>query len=207
MNPSEHLVELISNKNELPKGVIVEIKSVIDKFAINTPTRLSHFLAQCSHESGEFKVVRENLNYSSERLLIVFPKYFKTKEQSDAYARKPEKIANKVYGSRMGNGDEASGDGWKFSGKGYIQLTGKDNYSAFDKVVEDDILANPNLVSTKYPLLSAGWFWNKNNLNTIADLGATDDVVIKISKKVNGGTIGVEDRITQFNKFYKSLTS
>jgi putative chitinase len=198
-------MKLDTLESVLPKGVIVQLQSVIDKFAINTPTRLSHFLAQCSHESGEFKVVRENLNYSSTRLLVVFPKYFKTKEQSDAYARKPEKIANKVYGSRMGNGDEESGDGWKFSGKGYIQLTGKDNYSAFDKVVEDDILANPNLVATKYPLLSAGWFWNKNNLNTTADLGATDDVVIKISKKVNGGTIGVEDRITQFNKFYKSL--
>ena len=189
----------------VPKNVIGQLQSVIDKFYINTPARLSHFLAQCSHESGEFTILRENLNYSSERLLVVFPKYFKTKEDSDAYARKPEKIANKVYGSRMGNGDENSGDGWKYSGKGYIQLTGKDNYTSFDKVVEEDILSTPNLVATKYPLMSAAWFWNKNNLNNIADLGVTDDIVIKITKKINGGTIGIEDRIKQFTKFYKTL--
>lgn len=189
----------------VPKNVLGQLQSVIDKFSINTPTRLAHFLSQCSHESGGFSIVRENLNYSSDRLLVVFPKYFKTKEQSDAFARKPEKIANKVYGSRMGNGDEATGDGWKYSGKGYIQLTGKDNYSAFDKVVDEDILATPNLVATKYPLMSAAWFWNKNNLNNIADLGATDDVVKKVTKKINGGSIGVEDRIKQFTKFYKTL--
>lgn len=189
----------------VPKGVISQLQSVVDKFSINTPTRLAHFLSQCSHESGGFTIVRESLNYSSDRLLVVFPKYFKTKEEADKYARKPEKIGNKVYGSRMGNGDEASGDGYKYSGKGYIQLTGKDNYASFDKVVEEDIITNPNLVATRYPLMSAAWFWDKNKLNTIADLGATDDVVIKISKIINGGTIGIEDRIKQFTKFFKTL--
>lgn len=190
----------------LPKGVVSQLQSVIDNFAINTPLRLAHFLSQCSHESGNFSIVRENLNYSSDRLLVVFPKYFKTKEQSDAYSRKPEKIANKVYSLRMGNGDEASGDGWKYSGKGYIQLTGRDNYSAFDKVVEEDILSNPNLVATKYPLLSAAWFWNKNSLNKIADLGDGIDIVTKVTKKINGGTIGLEDRIKHFNKFNTLLS-
>lgn len=194
-------------KGHVPDSVIEQIPAVAAKFGIDNPLRLAHFLAQCGHESGGFKIVRENLNYSADGLQKIFKKYFPTPEAAAAYARQPEKIANKVYGNRMGNGDEASGDGYKFSGKGFIQLTGKDNYTAFDKTVDDDILANPNLVATKYPLLSAAWFWNKNGLNAIADGGATDEVVTKITKRVNGGTIGLADRLKHFKEFHNILSA
>lgn len=197
-------MKLDSLKGHIPESVLVQIPSVMEKFAINTPSRLSHFLAQTGHESGGFKITKENLNYSAERLQVIFKKYFTT-ESAKEYARKPEKIANIVYANRMGNGNQASGDGFKFCGRGYIQLTGKDNYTAFDKSVEDDILSMPNLVATKYPLLSAAWFWNKNGLNTIADTGLGEDVITKITKKVNGGIIGLADRVAHFNEYYNLL--
>ena len=191
-------------KGHIPDGVIAQIPAVQEKFEINTPLRLAHFLAQCGHESGGFKVVSENLNYSAAGLQSIFKKYF-TPESAKEYQRKPEKIANIVYANRMGNGPQASGEGYKFRGRGYIQLTGKDNYTAFDKTVEDDILATPELVATKYPLLSAAWFFHKNGLNKIADEGATDVVVIKVTKRVNGGTIGLSDRIKHFNEYNNLL--
>ena len=191
-------------KGHVPDTVIAQIPGVLDKFEINTPLRLAHFLAQCGHESGGFKVVSENLNYGAAGLQSIFKKYF-TAVSAKEYERKPEKIANIVYANRMGNGPQASGEGFKFRGRGYIQLTGKDNYSAFDKVVEDDILANPELVATKYPLLSAAWFFHKNGLHKIADEGATDAVVTKVTKRVNGGTIGLPDRIKHFNEYNNLL--
>jgi putative chitinase len=194
-------------KGHIPDGVLSQIPSVMDKFSINTPLRLAHFLAQTAHESGKFTIVRESLNYSAERLMVVFKKYFKTLEIATQYARKPEKIGNLVYGNRMGNGDEVSGDGYKYSGKGYIQLTGKDNYSKFDKVVDDNILSNPNLVATKYPLLSAAWYWDNRHLNSFADKGATDKEVIDISHIVNGGDIGIEERKKYFHEFYTLLNA
>jgi putative chitinase len=192
-------------KGHVPDGVLTQIPAVMEKFQINTPLRLCHFLAQCSHESANFKAVTENLNYGPVSLLKVFKKYFPTSEKADAYARKPEKIANLVYGGRMGNGPEASGDGWKYRGRGYIQLTGKVNYQAFDKVVEENIVETPDLVATKYPLLSAAWYWNSRSLNVDADKGATDAVVTAVTKKVNGGSIGLEDRIKHFKEFYALL--
>jgi len=192
-------------KGHIPDNVIDQIPAVQEKFEINTPLRLAHFLAQCGHESGGFKLTQENLNYSAAGLMGVFKKYFPTQALADAYARQPEKIANKVYGGRMGNGLEATGEGFKFRGRGYIQLTGKENYTAFDKSVEEDILATPDLVATKYPLLSAGWFFYKNGLHKIADEGATDEVVTKITKRVNGGTIGLPDRIKHFNEYNNLL--
>lgn len=198
-------MDLLKLKGTVPDRVLEQIPAAQNKFLIDTPLRLAHFLAQCAHESCGFTATRENLNYSAEALGKTFKKYFPTGESAAAYARKPEKIANKVYGSRMGNGDEASGDGYKFCGKGYIQLTGKDNYAAFDKSVEDDIMADPGLVASKYPLLSAGWFWNKNNLNTLADKGATDLNVTTVTKRVNGGTNGLDDRIKHFKKYYQCL--
>ena len=189
-------------KGHVPDAVIAQIPEVMDKFQINTPLRLCHFLAQCGHESGNFKAVNENLNYGAKGLRGIFPKYFPTDALAAEYERKPEKIANKIYGGRMGNGPEASGEGYKFRGRGYIQLTGKDNYSAFDKVVAEDITTNPDLVATKYPLLSAAWFWNSRKLNEIADKGATDAEVTAITKRVNGGTIGLDDRIKHFKEFY-----
>jgi len=192
-------------KGHIPDSVIAQIPAVQAKFEINTPLRLAHFLAQTGHESGGFKAVTENLNYSVKGLMTTFKKYFPTEVLANAYARQPQKIANRVYSGRMGNGLEASGEGFKFRGRGYIQLTGKQNYTAFDKTVEDDILTTPDLVATKYPLLSAAWFFYNNGLNKIADEGATDAVVTKVTKRVNGGTIGLPDRIKHFNEYNNLL--
>ena len=192
-------------KGHIPDTVIAQLPDTITKFELNTPLRLAHFLAQAGHESGGFKLVNENLNYGAKGLTSIFKKYFPTNDMALLYERKPEKIANIVYASRMGNGDKASGEGYKFRGRGYIQLTGKDNYKAFDAVVTENILENPDLVATKYPLLSAGWFFHKNNLHKIADKGATDVVVTEVTKRVNGGTIGLADRIKHFNEYYACL--
>lgn len=192
-------------KGHVPDTVIAQIPGVMESFGVNTPLRLAHFLAQCGHESGGFRLTQENLNYSAKGLMGIFKKYFPTQALADAYARKPEKIANKVYGGRMGNGLEATGEGYKFRGRGYIQLTGKQNYTAFDLVVEDDILANPDLVSSKHALSSAAWFWKKNGLNLIADTGSSSEVVTKITKRVNGGTIGLPDRIKHFKEYHALL--
>jgi putative chitinase len=192
-------------KGHVPDAVIAQLPDTIAKFELNTPLRLAHFLAQAGHESGGFKAVNENLNYGAKGLLGIFKKYFPTPEKAALYERKPEKIANLVYGGRMGNGPEASGEGYKFRGRGYIQLTGKDNYKAFDAVVPENLLESPDLVATKYPLLSAAWFFHKNGLHKIADQGATDAVVTSVTKRVNGGTIGLADRIKHFKEYYHLL--
>jgi putative chitinase len=190
---------------KIPLPVLAEIDTLVEKFNVTSALRLSHFLAQCAHESGNFKLVSENLNYSADGLLKIFPKYFKDKATADAYARKPEKIANRVYASRMGNGDEASGDGYKFRGRGFIQLTGKSNYQAFSDFIKDDCVANPDLVATKYPLTSAAFFFDKNKLWDICDKGATPEVVTLVTKRVNGGTHGLDDRLSKFNTFNSIL--
>lgn len=192
-------------KGHIPDAVLAQLPDTIAKFELNTPLRLAHFLAQAGHESGGFKAVNENLNYGAKGLLGIFKKYFPTPEKAALYERKPEKIANLVYGGRMGNGPEASGEGFKFRGRGYIQLTGKDNYKAFDAVVPENLLETPDLVATKYPLLSAAWFFHKNGLHKIADQGATDAVVTSVTKRVNGGTIGLADRIKHFKEYYSLL--
>ena len=192
-------------RGHIPDAVIQMIPDTAAKFQINTPLRLAHFLAQCGHESGGFRLTKENLNYSAKGLNGIFKKYFPTLESALPYERKPEKIANKVYGGRMGNGPESSGDGAKFCGRGYIQLTGKDNYTAFGKSIGEDVCANPQVVAEKYALLSAAWFFNKNKLHTMADGGATDAVVTSITKRVNGGTIGLPDRIKHFKEYYHLL--
>lgn len=196
--------KLAALKGHVPDAVIAQIPDTAAKFNITNTLRLSHFLAQCGHESGGFKAVSENLNYSADGLKKIFPKYFPG-ALNESYARQPEKIANRVYSSRMGNGDEASGEGYKFRGRGYIQLTGKSNYSAFDKMVDDDIIANPDLVATKYPLMSAAFFFNSNGLWTICDKGADDATVTAVTKRVNGGTIGLADRIKHFKEYYNLL--
>jgi len=192
-------------KGHIPDGVIAMIPDTAAKFQINTPLRLAHFLAQCGHESGGFRVTQENLNYSAKGLAGIFKKYFPTEAAAASYARNPQKIANKVYANRMANGSEASGDGYKFRGRGYIQLTGRDNYTQFGKAIGEDIASNPDVVSSKYALLSAAWFWSKNGLNKLADGGATDTVVTSITKRVNGGTIGLPDRIKHFKEYYHLL--
>lgn len=191
-------------KGHIPDAVLAQIPETAARFNITSNLRLAHFLAQCSHESGGFKAVSENLNYSADGLKRIFPKYFPG-ETAAAYARNPEKIANRVYSSRMGNGDEASGEGYKFRGRGYIQLTGKSNYSKFDGFVDDDILSNPDLVATKYPLASAAFFFNSNSLWSICDLGSDEATVSKVTKRVNGGTIGLADRIKHFKEYWSYL--
>jgi len=192
-------------KGHIPDEVLKQLPDTIAKFELNTSLRLAHFLAQAGHESGGFKLVRENINYGAKGLLGVFKKYFPTQAKANLYERNPEKIANLVYGNRMGNGVEASGDGFKFRGRGYIQLTGKDNYKSFDSVVPENIVDNPDLVATKYPLLSAAWFFHKNSIHRIADEGASDATVTRVTKRVNGGTIGLLDRLKHFKKYYNLL--
>jgi len=199
-------LKLDALKGHIPDGVIQMIPDTAAKFQINTPLRLAHFLAQCGHESGGFRATQENLNYSAKGLMGIFKKYFPTEAIANAYQRNPQKIANKVYASRMGNGDEGSGEGYKFRGRGYIQLTGKDNYTAFGKSIGEDIPSNPDVVASKYALLSAAWFFNKNGLHKMADGGATDAVVTSITKRVNGGTIGLADRIKHFKEYYHLLS-
>jgi putative chitinase len=191
-------------KGKVPDAVLAQLPTVMTKFELNTPLRLSHFLAQCAHESGHFKVLQENLNYSAQGLQGVFGKYFPGNLE-ESYARQPQKIASRVYASRMGNGDEASGDGYKYRGRGAIQLTGKDNYKAFSAAINEDCVANPDLVSSKYSLVSAAWFFHKNGLHKIADGGATDAVVTSVTKRVNGGVNGLSERIKEFKSFYSLL--
>jgi putative chitinase len=192
-------------KGHIPDAVIAQIPDTAAKFQINTPLRLAHFLAQCGHESGGFRATQENLNYSAKGLNGIFKKYFPTEAAAKAYERQPAKIASKVYGGRMGNGPESTQEGYKFRGRGYIQLTGKENYTAFGKAINEDILSNPDKVASSYALLSAAWFFNKNGLHKMADGGATDAVVTSITKRVNGGTIGLPDRIKHFKEYYSLL--
>jgi putative chitinase len=193
-------------KGHVPDAVLPMIQAAVSKFELNTPVRLAHFLAQCGHESGGFRATRENLNYSAEGLTKIFPKYFPTVQVATPFAKQPEKIANKVYANRMGNGDEASGEGFKFRGRGFIQLTGKDNYKALGAAIQQDLIANPDLVASQFPMLSAAWFFHKNGLHRIADEGTTDIVVTKITKRVNGGTIGLADRIKHFREYHSVLS-
>ena len=193
-------------KGHIPDAVISQIPETAAKFGIDTPLRLSHFLAQCGHESGGFRLTQENLNYSAKGLAGTFKKYFINESAAGPYAKNPQKIANKVYGGRMGNGPESTGEGYKFRGRGYIQLTGKDNYTAFGKAINEDMTANPDKVATHYALLSAAWFFSKNGLHKMADGGATDAVVTQITKRVNGGITGLPDRIKHFKEYYNLLS-
>ena len=186
-------------RNQNAEDWVDAINDILPDFEINTPKRVAAFLAQCGHESGGFSVLKENLNYSAEGLNKIFKKYFPTLESAQPYARNPEKIANKVYSNRMGNGDEASGDGWKYRGRGPIQLTGKDNYRAFANDYFEDpetLLNDPDLLIDHIPtsLLAAVWFWQKNKLNVQADAGD----IKTMTRKINGGFIGLEDRIKHY---------
>jgi putative chitinase len=190
---------------KLPAGVIAQIPPTAAEFGITTNLRLAHFLAQCALESTGFTATVENLNYRAARLMQVFPKYFRGVDPA-AYANNPAKIANRVYANRMGNGDEASGDGFKFRGRGYIQLTGKNNYTSFSTFVGEDCVANPDLVATKYPLASAAFYFNSSNIWAICDRGADDDAVTRVTKAVNGGTAGLPERLQNFKTFMRALS-
>lgn len=171
-------------------------KTLLNNYKVNTPLRLSHFFAQLEHESN-LKPIEENLNYSASGLRKIFGKYF-TDLESIKYQRKPELIANKVYANRMGNGNEASGDGWKYRGRGFIQITGKNNYILLSKDTKIDFVNNPDLLLNEAnSMTSALWFWNKNKLNNLAD----KDDVKGITKIINGGYNGLKHRIKLLNKY------
>jgi putative chitinase len=197
-------LKLENLKGHIPDAVIAQIPDAAKKFNISNPLRLAHFLAQCGHESAGFKAIQENLNYSADGLKKIFPKYFPG-NLAEGYARNPEKIASKVYGGRMGNGDETTKEGFKFRGRGYIQLTGKDNYTKFAKFIGEDTVGNPDLVATKYPLASAAFFFDSNKLWDICDKGSDDATVTAVTKRVNGGTIGLADRIKHFKEYFGLL--
>jgi len=202
--PSGGSLNIEKLKGHIPDAVIAQIPDTAKKFNITNNLRLAHFLAQCGHESGGFKAVSENLNYSADGLKKIFGKYFPG-NLNESYAKQPEKIASRVYGGRMGNGDEASKEGYKFRGRGFIQLTGKANYTNFTKFIGEDCISNPDLVSTKYPLASAAFFFDSNKLWSICDKGADDATVTAVTKRVNGGTIGLPDRIKHFKEYYNLL--
>jgi len=177
---------------------------VKDNKNISNNFRLAHFLSQVAHESGNFKVLHENLNYSASGLLKVFPRYFNATTAAQ-FARKPQLIANRVYANRIGNGNEASGDGWNYRGRGYLQVTGRANYKAFSEYIGEDCEKNPDLLATKYPLDSALWFFDRNKLWTLCDKG--EENVPIVSRRVNGGTNGLQDRLNKFRSFMKYLNS
>jgi putative chitinase len=171
------------------------LQETFEKYQINTPKRQACFIGQCMHESGGFKFLKENLNYSAKALMNTWPSRFPDMDTAEKYERQPEKIANKVYSGRMGNTED--GDGAKYIGRGLIQLTGKDNYKAFGEAIGEDLVANPQLVEEpRYAALSAGWFWNKRGLNALADAMDIDT----LTRRINGGNIGIQDRIAKINK-------
>jgi len=202
--PSGGPLNIEKLKGHIPDVVLAQIPDTAKKFNITNNLRLAHFLSQCGHESGGFKAVSENLNYSADGLKKIFGKYFPG-NLNESYAKQPEKIASRVYGNRMGNGDEASKEGYKFRGRGYIQLTGKANYTKFTQFIGEDCVSNPDLVATKYPLASAAFFFDSNKLWAICDKGADDATVTSVTKRVNGGTLGLSDRIKHFKEYYNLL--
>jgi putative chitinase len=199
----EQLQSIIGNNPNLD-GWYEALSNVLPEYEINTPQRVAAFIAQCTHESGGFKRLKENLNYKWESLRKVFPKYFPTDELAQEYAHKQEQIANRVYGGRMGNGDESSGDGFRYCGRGLIQLTGKNNYTKFAESIGMSVEEVPALLETfEGAVKSACWFWNTNNLNQFADTGD----ILTMTKRINGGTIGLEDRIKHYNHALEIFSS
>jgi putative chitinase len=191
----EQLGEMIG-KNPYLDNWHAAICEILPVYEINTPERVAAFIAQCAHESGNFRFLKENLNYKAESLNKTFKKYFPTLEEAQPYAKNPQKIANKVYANRMGNGDEASGDGFRYLGRGLIQLTGKNNYTLFAASIDTPLEEIPEYLQTfEGAVQSACWFWEQNNLNQWAD----KKDILTLTKRINGGTIGLEDRIKHFN--------
>jgi len=196
----------ILDKSKEPDAWFEAFNAVLPKYEINTTERVAAFLAQCGHESAGFTVLQENLNYSASGLASVFKKYFTTDEAA-AYARQPERIANRVYGGRMGNSAEASGEGYKFRGRGIIQLTGKENYTNASKAIfnDDTLIKDPDMINKdkKIAVEVACWFWKKTGLNALADAGD----IKGMTKRINGGYIGLDDRIAHYNSALAILKS
>ena len=199
----EQLSSVIGNNSNLD-GWYEALSTVLPEYEIDSPQRVAAFIAQCTHESGGFKRLKENLNYKWESLRKVFPKYFPDDELAQEYAHKQEQIANRVYGGRMGNGDESSGDGFRYCGRGLIQLTGKNNYTKFAESIGMAVEEVPTLLETfEGAVKSACWFWKTNNLNQYADAGD----ILTMTKRINGGTIGLEDRIKHYNHALEVFSS
>jgi putative chitinase len=204
--PAPQGFKLDALKGHVPQAIIDQIPDTAARFGITTPLRLAHFLSQASHESGGFRAFSENLNYNAKGLCAIFRKYFPSVTIAMQYERKPEKIANRVYSSRMGNGNEASGEGWKYRGRGALQTTGKSNYQDFANFMQmPEIMSNPDLVATRYALASAAFFFKKNSLWGICDQGSSDEVVKRLTKRINGGQIGILERLKEFKHFYHLL--
>jgi putative chitinase len=200
----EHPSFIEKLKGFIPDNVYAQLGNVQMNFGMNTSLRACHFLSQCAHESSNFKNVSENLKYSSSGLKRTFSKYFPG-NLSESYAFKDTEIGSRVYANRMGNGDESSREGFKFRGRGYIQLTGKNNYTNFSKFIGEDVVSNPDLVSTKYPLVSAAYFFTRSGIWAICDEGSSTDVITEVTLRINGGKIGLSDRIDKFSKYAKIL--
>jgi putative chitinase len=200
----EHLIAVIGN-NPYIDYWFDAIYSILPEYGINTPRRVAAWLAQCAHESNNFRSLRENLNYRAVTLRRVFPKYFPTDQIAQEYASRPDRqsaIANRVYANRMGNGDEASGDGWRYLGRGLIQLTGKNNYTLFAASIETPLEEIPEYLQTfEGAVQSACWFWEQNNINQFADTGD----ILNMTRRINGGTIGLDDRIKHYNHALKAM--
>jgi putative chitinase len=207
LNSIPTTINLSALKGHVPDSVYQELPTIFTRFGIDGPKRLSHLMGQAAHESANFTAIRENLNYSADGLTKVFKKYFPTIASTVGYAKVPEKIANKVYASRMSNGDEASGDGWRYRGRGFIQLTGRSNYKALGEYLTVDLLATPDLVATEYPLTSAAFFFMSNKLWSICDAGTDIETITRVTRRVNGGTHGIDQRITLTQRYHKLLTT
>jgi len=193
---TENKLSQIITNNHYVNDWYAALNTLLPDYDINTVPRVAAFIAQCAHESGGFKMLKENLNYRAVTLRKIFPKYFPTDAMAEQYAGKQELIANKVYGNRMGNGDESSGDGFRYCGRGLIQLTGRNNYMAFAESIETPVEEIPEFLGTfEGAVQSACWFWETNNLNQWADQGD----ILTLTKRINGGTIGLEDRIKHYN--------
>jgi putative chitinase len=193
-------------KDKIPLKVYDDLDSCIKRFGgPKNNVMLAHFLCQVAHESANFTAIRENLNYSTDGLMKTFKKYFKDRIEAATFARKPEIIANRVYASRMGNGNETSGDGWRYRGRGYLQLTGRTNYAIFGTYVDENLLENPDLVATKYAMHSAFWFFERNNLWKLTDSKNYYETLTTVTKRINGGTHGLSDRASKFRTFSKFL--
>ncbi len=194
---TEYVMAATGATRENAEKFLPYIQGACKAYDITTPLRVAGFLSQIGHESGGLAMLEENLNYKAETLMRVWPRRFPTLEFAQQYARNPQKIANSVCANRMGNGDEASGEGWKYRGRGLKQLTGKDNYTAFSKAIGTDFVASPDLLLEPVnAALSAGWFWSANNLNELADKGD----VPAMTKRINGGTIGLDQRQALYAK-------
>ena len=199
----DQLAQLLSG-NQYVHEWYEALSTVLPAYNITTPQRIAAFISQCGHESNGFTAIKENLNYRAESLVKVWPRSFPSIDIANQYAHHADMIANRAYANRMGNGDESSGDGFKFCGRGLIQLTGRNNYQSFADSKQMNITDVPDYLATfEGAVESACWFWNKNNLNNIADTGD----VVTLTKRINGGTLGLDDRTNRYNQAISILTS